>query len=533
MLNSISPISFTGKYDKSLKKEKITKNLRLPIGAMTGITSSIAPLAMVATPGIIAQSLISSAKEQASTSENQKETQIHPNFQAYINEIKILAAKQDTKIKRVLLDAIENNEKLTIDEISRRAKIKKNRVISAIYSRDNGVKELFEIVKSHHKDDLTAKNMYKADNIVNNAIRFHTTEPELSDAETDYIQYLAKQLRQFKLSKETEIELAEGFKESPIFADELISTKNKSGESRLRQRNLPQILHELFNLYKVNPDLVSELTFKLDKNGDFEFSIKQVLNIVKASMISEKLIEPMMEQPKFVSSLINNADIEGNPRFGADEIVKLAEYNKKVPNFLNLLINYTTTDDKPRFSGEEIAYLIESYFKTPNIVMSLIKTKLNGESTVLILKTLNSDDKAKINLAKELFYRLTEKTYCTSREVIKTLKAYDTKKEISGILSQYKKEIPDEVIDQLHDKYGKTAKEFMDTLGNSGFSAKEIINIMERTKTLFSYEEYNKITKSNPWSRGFNYYDTYFDTYIHYRDCFPRLLRTKEPEEEA
>lgn len=484
---TVNSVNFCSKT-KLVKKASIKKCIKsgVPYALSAG---SLGVVSEMASNQLFSEDTRLIEDAQKSVKEKQR-LQFELNLAEYRNRIKIQSDKKDALVKKTIIDAIGNEETLTLEQIAARTKLTKNEVLAAIYSRHNGIRELYDIVKDKRIENGIADSIRRAGNAINKAVRQNTIYPEISDAEEDYKLYLAKKLRTLQLNDAVEKTLLDGFSKSPVFADELISTTNKSGQTRFNIGEMcrTKYINDLFDNYQDNPELTSKLTFEQTDEGDFKYSLHQILRILNAAKISPKLVEPMIEQPELVSFLIDETDIEGNPRFGINEIVEMSKLNKQVPKFLNILIDSIDIKEEPRFTGSQICYIINQYFQKPDLVMSLIKTKHFGETIEHLLKTYDSDDKDKIKLADEILYEKDFNPYSNLEE----LKMYDIRKEINTIIEKYKDKefLPDEVINELRKNYGYSPMEFLDTLGSAGYTKKEILDILKITKTEFSLNDY-------------------------------------------
>ena len=254
----------------------------------------------------------------------------------------------------------------------------------------------------------------------------------LNKSDNDYTIILAKNIKRANLSKEDEKSIVDALDVAPTIVDIALSTKNKNQETRFVSKTNIQTIVES---YEVNPELTEQLTIALDTDGDFRYSPKEIKQIIEANELSPELLEPAMDNPQFVTELINKTTEENTPLYGIKDIIFYEGLYKENPEFTQEVIKQQRSNHQPRFNGVEADFLqkhIEDEFaqflfneseEKPSKYQ--YKFRLSGHDIWEIYTTCETEKDR--NFAKKLIaekfpeYDGTQKKL-TSKDIIKILK---------------------------------------------------------------------------------------------------------------
>ena len=322
------------------------------------------------------------------------------------------------RLESLMEEAVNSDLTLTIPEISKITGIPTSHIISIIYrSEFTALKENFDKIKDRTRlyKCPTERDINFARKLAEEASGYAIGGNEFIPIEEDYVLSLANDIMRGGYSEEILDEFAKQFKKQPAFADMLLSTKNSGGYYRTYYS--AEKLKNLFNAHLINPDLTEELFTEENEDGSFKYCSSVIYKIVNANEISPKLLKYAKEDPHIIDSIINRSDVLGNPRFGADDTIKIYEYYKKFPNLTKKLIrdSIPLNDNSylPRFNGEQIISILDSYPENPDLVLRLINTKTtsydynaykyNGEAIEAILNGLKSNNPELKTFTQDLY----------------------------------------------------------------------------------------------------------------------------------
>ena len=189
-------------------------------------------------------------------------------------------------IKKIIEQAIQNNEKITILDIANRLGVKKtalnyifkNPELLELYHKVQR-KKLTKISPDELPNNFTNSDKIFAEEMVKNASLYGTSEHEnlKFPALDDYQNFLEKALCKSQFDDLTKKRISELFEYAPVVVDTILNYKNKY--NRLRYLNIDKIEEAS----KINPILTCELLELKNEDNSFKYNCDEILDIVQST----------------------------------------------------------------------------------------------------------------------------------------------------------------------------------------------------------------------------------------------------------